>query len=172
MSTKTPMSEAGENPVRAHAARLHRDDRDTEMEKTQMVIRKRVEGEVQYNDGEFAEILTIGLEGNEEGLLLETFQIHQSDTENTPEEFRQRFPVGTTLSILTITEITTKSAENISEGQRLRYRRLATKQRHSLSPTGNAALGKRAKAKDAGLDTLLAGRGPLRTARLHHDRRG
>jgi hypothetical protein len=81
-------------------------NQDTEMEKTQMITRQRVEGEVQYNNGEFAEVLTFGIEGIEKDLALETIQIHCEDTGDTPEQFRQRFPVGTTLSILTITEIT------------------------------------------------------------------
>jgi hypothetical protein len=46
------------------------------------------------------------VEGIEKGIALETFQIHCEDTEDTPEEFQRRFPVGTELSILTITEIT------------------------------------------------------------------
>lgn len=50
-----------------------------------MLTSKRVEGEVEYNDGEFAEVMTIGIEGIEEGLLLETTQIHRYDTENTPD---------------------------------------------------------------------------------------
>ena len=81
-----------------------------------MITRNRVEGEVKFNDGELAEVLTYGIEGIEEDLLLDTIQIHCGDTEDTPEEFQQRFPAGTTLSILTITEITTKSAENVSAG--------------------------------------------------------
>ena len=79
-----------------------------------MLTRKRVEGEVNYNDGEFAEVLTFGTDGDEKGLELEAIQLHIEDTEDTPDEFQQRFPVGMILSILTITEITTKSAENIS----------------------------------------------------------
>ncbi len=71
-----------------------------------MIIRKRVEGEVRHNDGEFAEVMTNGIEGIEKGLLLETIQIHCSDTENTREEFQRRFPVGTRLSIVTNTEVT------------------------------------------------------------------
>jgi hypothetical protein len=71
-----------------------------------MIIRKRVEGEVEYNNGEFAEVLTYGIEGIEKNLHLETIQIHRQHTEDTPVEFQQRIPVGTTLSILTCTEIT------------------------------------------------------------------
>jgi hypothetical protein len=76
------------------------------MEDTQMVIRKRLEGDVQYNNGEFAEVLTFGIDGVEKDLALETIQIHCEDTEDTPEEFQNRFRVGMRLSILTITEIT------------------------------------------------------------------
>jgi len=76
------------------------------MEKTPMLTSKRVEGKVDYNDGSFAEVATHGIERIETGLALETIQIHREDTENTPEEFQRRFPVGSTLSILTITEIT------------------------------------------------------------------
>ena len=71
-----------------------------------MIIRKRVDGEVQYNDGNFVEIMTIGIEGIEEGLSLDAFQIHRCETENTPKEFQNRFPVGMRLGILTVTEIT------------------------------------------------------------------
>jgi len=71
-----------------------------------MLTSKRVEGEVEYNDGEFAEIQTIGIEGIEKNRCLETIQIHRGDTENTPEEFQRRFPVGLMLGILTTTEIT------------------------------------------------------------------
>jgi hypothetical protein len=76
------------------------------MEKAQMLISKRVEGEVDYNDGEFAEVLTFGIEGIEKDLALEMIQIHCEDTEDTSEEFQRRFPVGRRLSILTSTEIT------------------------------------------------------------------
>jgi hypothetical protein len=78
------------------------------MEKIQMVVRKRVEGQIEYNDGEFAEIQTVGIEGIEEDLLLETIQLHRGDTHDTPEEFQHRFPVGVWLCILTTTEVTKK----------------------------------------------------------------
>ena len=80
-------------------------NQDTEMEKTQMIVRKQVEGAVQYNNGEFAEVDTIGIEGLEKDRLLETIQVHRCDTEDTPEEFQRRFPVDVRLDILTITEI-------------------------------------------------------------------
>ena len=78
----------------------------TEMEKIPMLTSKRVEGKVDYNDGSFAEVFTYGIEGIEEGLNLERIQLHIEDTQDTPQEFQQRFLVGMTLSILTITEIT------------------------------------------------------------------
>lgn len=73
-----------------------------------MVIRQRVEGEVEYNDGEIAEVQTFGIEGIDTDLLLETIQIHREDTNNTPEQFQSGFPVGTQLSIVMITEIEEK----------------------------------------------------------------
>jgi len=50
-----------------------------EKEKTQVLSSKRVEGAVEYNDGEFAEVLTYGIEGIDKDLLLETIQIHPDD---------------------------------------------------------------------------------------------
>jgi hypothetical protein len=50
------------------------------MEKTRIVSHKRVQGEIEYNDGEFAEIQTVGIEGIEKDLLLETIQVHRGDT--------------------------------------------------------------------------------------------
>ena len=94
----------------ARQRRAHSIGRATEMEKTQMLTSKRVEGRVEYNDGEFAEIQTIGIEGIEKNLLLETTQIHRSDTQNTPDEFQRRFPVGMRLGIVTTTEITVPDA--------------------------------------------------------------
>ena len=44
-----------------------------------MLSSKRVEGAVEYNDGEFAEVLTYGIEGIDKDLLLETIQIHPDD---------------------------------------------------------------------------------------------
>ncbi len=70
-----------------------------------MVTSKRVGGEVEYNDGEFAEVQTFGIEGIERDLLLETIQIHRGDTEDTPEEFQRRFPIGMRFTILTTTKI-------------------------------------------------------------------
>jgi hypothetical protein len=71
-----------------------------------MIARRRVEGKVVYNDGVFAAVDTCGVEGIEEGLFLESIQIHIEDTTDTSAEFRQRFPVGTRLNLSTTTEIT------------------------------------------------------------------
>ena len=76
-----------------------------------MTTRKRVEGEVHYNDGWFAELFSYGTEGIDKGIQQEMIQIHCEDTEDTPEEFKRRFPVGTPLSILTLTEITVRSQQ-------------------------------------------------------------
>jgi hypothetical protein len=80
-----------------------------------MLTSKQVEGQVEYNDGEFAEIQTIGIEGIEKSLLLETIQIHRGDTQDTPEEFRHRFPVGVRLAVLTTTEVTKKRVRRTSQ---------------------------------------------------------
>ena len=76
-----------------------------------MVIRKRVEGEVHYNDGWFAELFTYGTEGIDEGIEQEMIQLHCQDTEDTPEEFQHRFPVGMMLTILTITQVAKKRVQ-------------------------------------------------------------
>ena len=70
-----------------------------------MMARKRIQGEVVYNDGEFAEVETYGLEVYEEDLFLNTIQLHVEDTGDTPEQFRQRFPVGMWLHIWTTLEV-------------------------------------------------------------------
>lgn len=73
-----------------------------------MIVVKRVEGEVEYNDGEFAEVQTYGIEGIEKDLLLKTVQIHRNDTDDTSDEFQRRIPVGAVVEITTTTELTTK----------------------------------------------------------------
>ena len=73
-----------------------------------MTVTKRVEGEVEFNDGEFAEIQTYGIEGIEKDLLLKAVQIRREDTEDTSDEFQKRLPVGTVLKIITTTEFTIK----------------------------------------------------------------
>lgn len=84
------------------------------MERGLHFVRKRAEGEVQYNDGQFAEIQTNGVEGIEEDLLLETLQIHREDTDDTESEFKRRFPVGMWLDILTTTEIFVQPTDKYS----------------------------------------------------------
>ena len=75
------------------------------MKSEPLAVRKAVRGQVQYNDGEFAEVQTVGIEGIEENLLGEIIQIHRCDTHDVPFEFGRRFPVGSWLDILTTTEI-------------------------------------------------------------------
>jgi len=79
-----------------------------------MLTTKRVEGRVEYNDGEFAEIQTIGIEGIEKDLWLDTIQIHRDDTDNTPEEFQRKFPLGIRLKVLTTTQVTKKRVRRTS----------------------------------------------------------
>lgn len=74
-----------------------------------MIIRKQLEGDVEFNNGEFAEVLTSGTDGDEKGLALDTIQLHVEDTEDTPEQFQQRFPVDSRVSIVTTTEVTVLS---------------------------------------------------------------
>jgi hypothetical protein len=50
------------------------------MEKIGIVSQKRVHGEVESNEGEVAEIQTVGVDGIEKDLLLETIQLHRGDT--------------------------------------------------------------------------------------------
>jgi hypothetical protein len=70
---------------------------------------KRVQGEVQHNDGYFAAIQTVGIEGLERNLLLAEIQIHVGDTSDRCEEFRRRFPVGAWVGIVTTTEVELKA---------------------------------------------------------------
>jgi len=71
-----------------------------------MLVTKKVAAEVDFNDGEFAEVQTIGVEGMEKNLLLGAFQIHREDTADTPDQFRQRFSIGMRLDVITTTKIT------------------------------------------------------------------
>jgi phosphoribosylanthranilate isomerase len=84
-----------------------------------VIVTKRVEGEVEFNDGDFAEVQTYGIEGIEKDLLLKTVQIHRNDTDDTSDEFQRRLPVGTVLKITTTTELTTKLEAPV-DGQVLR----------------------------------------------------
>ena len=69
-----------------------------------MFTSKRVEGQVEYNNGEFAEVVTIGIEGIEKGLWLDTIQISSCDTNDTAEQFLDRFPVGASRALNPISE--------------------------------------------------------------------
>ena len=60
---------------------------------------------MEYNDGQFAEVQTFGLEGIDKGFLLEGVQVHREDTSYSVEEFRQRFPVGALFEIQTTSEV-------------------------------------------------------------------
>jgi hypothetical protein len=75
------------------------------MGKIRIISQKRVHGEVEYNDGEFAEVQTVGIEGLEKDLLLETIQVHRNDTSYTREQFQQKLPVGSWLGICTTIKV-------------------------------------------------------------------
>lgn len=81
-----------------------------------MIVRETVEGVVQYNDGDFAEVDTTGTVGIDKGIFLDTIQIHREDTDDTPEEFQRRFPFGTRLDIQTTTEFTAKPTPESKPG--------------------------------------------------------
>jgi hypothetical protein len=83
-----------------------------------VIVTNKVEGEVDYNDGEFAEAKTFGIEGIENGLWLGDMQIHRAKIEYTPDGFRERYPVGMVLQIVTTTEIrpVSQSPLNLSKG--------------------------------------------------------
>jgi hypothetical protein len=71
-----------------------------------IVFRKQVHGEVEFNDGEFAEVQTVGIDGIEKDLLLQTIQVHRCDTEYPCEQFQQKVLVGSWLTICTTIEVT------------------------------------------------------------------
>jgi hypothetical protein len=75
------------------------------------IIRKRFGGQVLFNDGHFAEIQTHGISGMKRGLVLDIIQTHIEDTDDTTQEFKQRFEVGMRLYITTVTEIVTIRAK-------------------------------------------------------------
>ena len=76
------------------------------MEKLRVVSRKRLHGEVGFNDGEFAEIETVGIVGIEKDLLLGTIQVHRGDTSYSCEQFLDKLPVGSWVDICTTMEVT------------------------------------------------------------------
>lgn len=71
-----------------------------------LTINKQVRGQVTYNDGEFAEIQTVGLEGFEQDILLTTIQAHREDTPDSPGDFLLRFPIGGWVEISSIMRFT------------------------------------------------------------------
>ncbi len=88
------------------------------MEHGSHAVRKGVVSDIQYNDGEFAEVQTNGIEGIEDNLFLGTIQVHRDDTHDTKSEFENRFPVGMWLDIVTVTEISTRPTDS-GETQKL-----------------------------------------------------
>ena len=76
------------------------------------IIRTRIAGEAQYSDGQSAGIQSVGTEGIDENLLLDTIQLHPEDADLTPEQFRHRFPVGIWLDIWTTIEVSLKTDGN------------------------------------------------------------
>jgi hypothetical protein len=85
--------------------------RESSIEKTRIISQTRVRGEVEYNDGEFAEIQTVGIEGIEKDLLLETIQVHREDTTYSHEQFQHILPVGSWLDICTTIEVSTLESD-------------------------------------------------------------
>ena len=75
-------------------------------------------GEVDYNDGEYAEVQTVGIEASEKDLLLETIQVHRGDTSYSCEQFKDKLPVGLWLDICTTIEVTTleSDTDDLDEG--------------------------------------------------------
>ena len=63
------------------------------------------------DDGELAEIQTVGIEGIEKNLLLKTIQTHRGDTSYSCKQFQDKLPVGTRLDICTTIEVTTVEAD-------------------------------------------------------------
>jgi hypothetical protein len=76
------------------------------MENTRIISEKRVHGEVECNDGEFAEIQTFGIDDIANNLLLEKIQIHRENTRFSSADFEAKFPVGSLLEICTTIEVT------------------------------------------------------------------
>jgi hypothetical protein len=81
------------------------------MKKTRIISQKRVQGKVECNDGEFAEIQTVGIEGIEKDLLLETIQKHRDDRLYSRAQFQGKLLVGSWLEICTTIEVTTLKSE-------------------------------------------------------------
>jgi hypothetical protein len=88
------------------------------MEQTLVVSQERVHGQIEFNDGEFAEIQTVGIDGLEKDLLLGTIQVHREDTSYSCEQFQDKLPVGSWLDICTTIEVTRleSDTEGLDEG--------------------------------------------------------
>jgi hypothetical protein len=75
------------------------------MERSSVTIQKRVEGQVVFNNGQFVEIETYGIDGIETGLILDTIQIDRCEAATDTRNFKRTFPRGTCLEISTTLEI-------------------------------------------------------------------
>lgn len=91
------------------------------MNDQKVTITKETLGKVEFNDGEFAEIEKIGVEGIEACLLLDRIQIDRSDTSYSRRKFRRIFPAGTLLDVSTTIEVkpTSRTARDLEELERL-----------------------------------------------------
>jgi hypothetical protein len=76
------------------------------MKTARVISHRQVHGEVECNDGEFAEIQTVGIDDIEKDLLTERIQIHREDTKYSSAEFEEEFSVGSLLEISTTIEVT------------------------------------------------------------------
>jgi hypothetical protein len=70
-----------------------------------MIIRKKVKGHIEHNDGEYAEIQTVGIIGYEKDLLLGTIQVHRGDTDHSCAEFQDKLRIGSWVNICTSIEV-------------------------------------------------------------------
>jgi len=75
-----------------------------------MVIRKKVKGVVEFNDGDFAEVQTVGIEGIEKNLLLWKIQLHRENTNDSRPEFQHSFAVDTWVDIWSTIEVRSQRA--------------------------------------------------------------
>ena len=77
-----------------------------ETEALQLTSEMQRYGQVTYNDGEFAEVQLIAMEGLESGLLLETIQLHREETDKSTADFLRELACGTRLHVSITTEVT------------------------------------------------------------------
>lgn len=88
-----------------------------------MLVRKTLKGVIACNDGLFAEIDIVGVEGIEKDLVLDAIQIHQTDTTDTEKQFQESWPPNMWVDIVTTTQVTPalkqeSDPENNREGPR------------------------------------------------------